>query len=73
MKIRDRLRANKPPSNDERWNECEIIAIQDQKVEVKHEGKKLNLELTSELISLFKSRVDGEVEGSTAWYIKKSE
>ena len=72
MKIQDRLRAKKPSEDDDRWNKCQVISIQDEEVEIKDEDKNLNLELTKELIDLFRSRVDGEIEGSTAWYIKKS-
>lgn len=71
MKVKDRLRAKKPPENDDRWRKCKIIEIGNQIVKIEDKGEKIDLKLTAELIDLFESRVQGDTEGSTAWYIKK--
>ncbi|EHK00541.1 hypothetical protein HRED_05194 [Candidatus Haloredivivus sp. G17] len=66
----DRLRA-KPPSKDEgKWSEGFLKDIMEEEEKaVLRDGTELSL--TSELIKLFRSRVEGELEGSKVWYIKK--
>jgi|APHM01.1.fsa_nt_gi hypothetical protein len=70
MGIQDRLRAKKPPENDERWSKCEILETEDDKARVKDSqtGENIQVQLTEELVKLFESRMDDE----TAWYIKRN-
>lgn len=67
MGIGDRLRAKEPPEGDERWKKCRIKELGDKKALIIDDGEEIELELTSELMDLFKSRMDGK----TAWYINK--
>ena len=67
MGIGDRLRAKEPPEGDERWTECRIKEVGDERAIVKDNGEEIVLSLTSELADLFRSRMDGK----TAWYIEK--
>lgn len=68
MGVKDRLRAKKPPEDDKRWSKCKLKTIKEKEAIVKDQKQEIKLELTSELVKLFKSRMDGE----NAWYIKKS-
>ena len=67
MTVSDRLRAKRPPENDDRWEECKIIELKDEKAVVNNESGHVTLELTEELMDLFKSRRNGDI----AWFIKK--
>ena len=64
----DRLRAKPPTSYKDKWSGGLLKELEEDKAVLK-DGTELLL--TSELIELFSSRVDGELEGSKVWYIKK--
>ncbi len=64
----DRLRAKPPTTDKDKWSEGLLKELEEDKAVLK-DGTELFL--TSELIELFSSRVDGELEGSKVWYIKK--
>lgn len=66
----DRLRAKPPAAEQDKWDKglLKDLVIEKDKALLK-DGTELFL--TSELIKLFGSRVDGELEGSKVWYIKK--
>ena len=64
----DRLRAKPPATDKDKWSEGLLKELEEDKA-VLQDGTELFL--TSELIELFSSRVDGELEGSKVWYIKK--
>lgn len=67
----DRLRAKKPVKNNEKWSIGTITSINyGGRVLIEDDGI-VELNLTTEIIKLFKSRVEGKVEGSEAWYISK--
>lgn len=70
MGIQDRLRAKKPPRNNEKWKKCKILEVEDDKAKVKdlQTEDKIELKLTEELVKLFESRMNDR----TAWYIKKN-
>ena len=67
MSVQDRLRAKEPPEDDQRWKKCRIKELGDEKAQIIDDGEEIEVTLTSELMDLFKSRM----EGKTAWYIKK--
>ena len=66
----DRLRARPPATDEDKWSEglLKKVVVEEDKA-VLQDGTELFL--TSELIELFSSRVEGELEGSKVWYIKK--
>ena len=64
----DRLRAKPPVAEQDKWDEGLLKELEEDKAVLK-DGTELFL--TCELIKLFGSRVDGELEGSKVWYIKK--
>jgi len=71
MSSKDRLRAKKPVTNPEKWNKGTVIDTDPEgKVTIK-DGKEIEIDVTPEIMRLFESRIDGEVEGAEAWYIKK--
>lgn len=66
----DRLRAKPPPREKERWSEGVLKEVFEEKEKaVINNGTELFL--TTELIDLFISRVEGKLEGTEVWYIKK--
>ncbi len=64
----DRLRARPPATDNDKWSEGLLKELEEDKA-VLQDGTELFL--TSELIELFSSRVEDELEGSKIWYIKK--
>ena len=67
----DRLRAKEPVKDPKKWSKGTVIETNsDGKVLVKNR-EEVDVKVTPEILKLFKSRIDGEVEGSDAWYIKK--
>ena len=67
----DRLRAKEPVKDPEKWSKGTVIETNsDGKVLVKNR-EEVEVKVIPEILKLFKSRIDGEVEGSDAWYIKK--
>jgi hypothetical protein len=66
----DRLRAKPPSTDEDKWSEGFLKeVVEEEEKAVLSDGTELFL--TSELIKLFRSRVEGELEGSKVWYIKK--
>ncbi|MFO7794215.1 MAG: hypothetical protein R6V35_04555 [Candidatus Nanohaloarchaea archaeon] len=66
----DRLRAKPPSTDEDKWSEGFLKeVVEEEEKAVLRDGTELSL--TSELIKLFRSRVEGELEGSKVWYIKK--
>ena len=66
----DRLRAKPPPREKEKWSEGVLKEVfEDKEKAVIVDGTELFL--TAELLDLFISRVEGELEGTEVWYIKK--
>ena len=66
----DRLRAKPTSTDEDKWSEGFLKeVVEEEEKAVLRDGTELSL--TSELIKLFRSRVEGELEGSKVWYIKK--
>ena len=66
----DRLRAKEPVTGQDEWSSGFISDILREESNVKLQNG-VNLNLTSELIELFRSRAGSDYKGKRIWYKKK--